>query len=158
MVNPQQKEKIISYAKSVASSTAGLVIASKNVANHCENQQGINEVISMVTQCAMSTSQLVSCAKVCSSTIHSKQCQEQIVDAARLVSRQVDAVMDVAQAHCRNDLALGELRTCAAHVTKSVAELLENVRACDESLANGAPMPGGGSNQANTIGLGIGAF
>lgn len=62
---PKLQEHFIGLAKQVASSTAGLVIASKSVANHCENQQGVNEVISMVTQCALSTSQLVSCTKVC---------------------------------------------------------------------------------------------
>lgn len=61
---PKLQETFIGLAKGVASSTAGLVISSKNVANHCENQQGVNDVISLVTQCALSTSQLVSCTKV----------------------------------------------------------------------------------------------
>ncbi len=82
---PRLQETFIGLAKAVASSTAGLVIASKNVANHCANQQGVNEVISLVTQCALSTSQLVSCTKVCASTISSKECQEQIIEAARQV-------------------------------------------------------------------------
>ena len=82
---PRLQEAFIGLAKTVASSTAGLVIASKNVANHCMNQQGVNEVISLVTLCALSTSQLVSCTKVCASTIGSKECQEQIIEAARQV-------------------------------------------------------------------------
>ena len=61
---PRLQDTFIGLAKTVASSTAGLVIASKTVANHCGNQQGVNDVISMVTQCALSTSQLVSCTKV----------------------------------------------------------------------------------------------
>ena len=83
---PRLQEAFIGLAKTVASSTAGLVIASKNVANHCMNQQGVNEVISLVTLCALSTSQLVSCTKVCASTISSKECQEQIIEAARQVT------------------------------------------------------------------------
>ncbi|CAF0748960.1 unnamed protein product [Brachionus calyciflorus] len=133
---PKLQETFIGLAKLVASSTAGLVIASKNVANHCENQQGVNEVISMVTQCALSTSQLVSCTKVCSSTISSKECQDQIVEAARQVSRHVDSVMDVAVANCRNEQALIELRNCANNVTESVVQLLDNVRASNEQILN----------------------
>lgn len=83
---PRLQDTFVGLAKTVASSTAGLVIASKSVANCCGNQQGVNEVISMVTQCALSTSQLVSCTKVCASTIGSKQCQEQIIEAARQVT------------------------------------------------------------------------
>lgn len=94
----------------------------------------------MVTQCAMSTSQLVSCAKVCSSTIESKECQDQIIEAARQVSRQVDCVMDVANAHCRNEQALADLKSCAKHVTDNVVELLDNVRASNEHILNlGSP-------------------
>lgn len=84
----------------------------------------------------MSTSQLVSCAKVCASTIDSKECQDQIVESARQVSRQVDLVMEVASIHCHNEPALHELKSCAGHVTDSVLELLENVRASNEHLVN----------------------
>jgi talin len=132
----RMQETFIGLAKLVASATAGLVIASKNVANHCGNQQGVNEVISLVTQCALSTSQLVSCTKVCSSTISSRECQEQIVEAARQVSRQVDGVMDVANMHCQNEQALSELTQCAQNVTSSVMQLLDNVKASDEQIIN----------------------
>lgn len=128
------QEIFISLAKSVASSTASLVIASKNVANHCENQQGVNEVIALVTQCALSTSQLVSCTKVCASTIGSRECQEQIIEAARQVSRQVDAVIDCANLNCKNEKALSDLRTCARNVTESVMHLLENVKDSNEQM------------------------
>jgi talin len=132
----RMQETFIGLAKLVASATAGLVIASKNVANHCGNQQGVNEVISLVTQCALSTSQLVSCTKVCSSTISSRECQEQIVEAARQVSRQVDGVMDVANLHCQNEQALSELGQCGQNVTASVMQLLDNVKASDEQIIN----------------------
>lgn len=133
---PKLQEKFIGLAKLVASSTAGLVIASKNVANHCENQQGVNDVISMVTQCALSTSQLVSCTKVCSSTISSKECQDQIVEAARQVSRNVDSVMEVAVANCREEQVLVELRNCAKNVTEAVIQLLDGVRASNDQIIN----------------------
>lgn len=131
---PRLQETFISLAKTVASSTAGLVIASKNVANHCENQQGVNEVISLVTQCALSTSQLVSCTKVCASTIGSRDCQEQIIEAARQVSRQVDSVIDCANINCKNEKALNDLRSCARNVTESVLHLLDNVKDSNEQM------------------------
>jgi hypothetical protein len=140
----------------VASSTAGLVIASKNVANHCESQQGVNEVISLVTQCALSTSQLVSCTKVCSSTIGSRECQEQVIEAARQVSRQVDAVVDVAAQHCRNEQAINELRVCAKNVTDAVIHLLNNVKALNEKLiANAMGGSSGSDGMDNTSAMGL---
>ncbi len=45
------QEAFICLAKTVGNSTVGLFIASKNVANHCMNQHGVNEVISLVTMC-----------------------------------------------------------------------------------------------------------
>jgi talin len=133
---PRLQEAIIGLAKVVASSTAGLVIASKNVANHCDSQQGVNEVIAHVTQCALSTSQLVSCTKVCSSTIGGRECQEQIVEAARQVERHVELVVAVAHEHCRNAGATSELRTCAGNVAQAVLQLLESVRASNEHIVN----------------------
>lgn len=133
---PKLQEAFIGLAKLVASSTAGLVIASKNVANHCENQQGVNDVISMVTQCALSTSQLVSCTKVCSSTISSKECQDQIIEAARQVSRNVDSVMEVAVENCRDEQVLVELRNCAKNVTEAVIQLLDGVKASNDQIIN----------------------
>lgn len=130
------QEIIIGMAKMVASSTAGLVIASKNVANHCSTQQGVNEVIALVTQCALSTSQLVSCTKVCSSTIGSRECQDQIVEAAKQVQKQVRMVVDVARQNCQNDQALNELGSCASNVSAAVNQLLDNVSASNERMVN----------------------
>lgn len=119
-------------AKIVASSTAGLVIAAKNVANHCNDQQSVNEVISLVTQCALSTSQLISCTKVCVSTISNIECQEQIIEAARVVSRSVDSVVDAAIMCCNDPIALDDLKNCAKNVYETVTQLLDNVRATNE--------------------------
>jgi talin len=116
----------------VSSSAAGLVIASKSVANYCEDQQGVNHVIALVAQCAMSTSQLCACTKVCVSTIASRECQEQIVEAARLVSYNIDAVVDAAVEYCTNDEALDELKTCAKNVYEAISELLDNVKMVNE--------------------------
>ncbi len=112
------------------------MIASKSVANHCTSQVGVNEVISMVTQCALNTSQLVACTKVCACTVNSRQCQEQIVEAARQVQRQVDAVGEVAVEHCRNATALTELKNSACSVSEAVKALLRAVKGSQEQINN----------------------
>jgi len=53
-------------AKAVANTTAALVVKAKNVAATVEPQHQSN-VISAATTCALTTSQLVACTKVCSS-------------------------------------------------------------------------------------------
>lgn len=113
----------------IASSTASLVIAAKNVAKECGDQQGVNALISLVTQCALSASQLISCTKVCASTLSSRECQEQILEAARLVSRNVDSVLEAANTCCDSDTYLGELNKCAQAVHDTVEQMLESVRA-----------------------------
>ena len=118
----------------VASSTASLVIASKSVANACEQQQGVNEVIALVTQCALCTSQLVSCTKVCASTIGSRECQAQVGEAARQVSRHLDAVIESASGYCKSDKALGDLKACARQVAEAIGQLLESVRGSDRQM------------------------
>ena len=128
---PLVQEELIGMAKVVASSTASLVIASKSVASACDHQQGVNEVIALVTQCALCTSQLVSCTKVCASTVGSRECQAQIAEAARQVSRHLDAVVESASGHCQSDKALGDLRTCARHVAEALSQLIESVRGSD---------------------------
>jgi talin len=116
----------------VSSSAAGLVIASKSVAKYCQDQHGVNHVIALVSQCALSTSQLVACTKVCVSTITNRECQEQIVEAARLVSYNIDAVVDAALQYCNNDDALDELKNCAKNVYEAISELLDNVKVVNE--------------------------
>jgi talin len=123
---------LISLAKIVASSTAGLVISAKNVANHCDDQQSVNQVISLVTQCAISTSQLISCTKVCVSTISNAECQEQVIEAARVVSRNVDAVVDAAINCCNNEEVLDDLKNSAKNVYETVTQLLDNVRTSND--------------------------
>ena len=135
MTNLSVQESLISLAKAVASSTAGLVIAAKNVASHCGDQQSVNQVISLVTQCANSTSQLISCTKLCVSTISNAECQEQIIEAARIVSRNVDAVVDTAIMCCHDNDVLDDLKNSAKNVYETVTDLLDNVRSTNEDKA-----------------------
>lgn len=54
----------MSLAKAVANAAAMLVLKAKNVAQVAEDMVLQNRVIAAATQCALSTSQLVACAKV----------------------------------------------------------------------------------------------
>ena len=51
-------------AKAVANAAAMMVLKAKNVAQFSEDSVLQNRVIAAATQCALSTSQLVACAKV----------------------------------------------------------------------------------------------
>uniref|UniRef100_A0A8C5A5T6 Talin 2a n=1 Tax=Gadus morhua TaxID=8049 RepID=A0A8C5A5T6_GADMO len=62
---------LMSLAKAVANAAAMLVLKAKNVAQVADDTVLQNRVIAAATQCALSTSQLVACAKVVSPTISS---------------------------------------------------------------------------------------
>uniref|UniRef100_A0A8C4NZW5 Talin 2a n=1 Tax=Dicentrarchus labrax TaxID=13489 RepID=A0A8C4NZW5_DICLA len=62
---------LMNLAKAVANAAAMLVLKAKNVAQVAEDPVLQNRVIAAATQCALSTSQLVACAKVVSPTISS---------------------------------------------------------------------------------------
>uniref|UniRef100_A0A452J4Z6 I/LWEQ domain-containing protein n=1 Tax=Gopherus agassizii TaxID=38772 RepID=A0A452J4Z6_9SAUR len=65
------QDVLMSLAKAVANAAAMLVLKAKNVAQVAEDMVLQNRVIAAATQCALSTSQLVACAKVVSPTISS---------------------------------------------------------------------------------------
>lgn len=54
----------MNLAKAVANAAAMMVLKAKNVAQVAEDTVLQNRVIAAATQCALSTSQLVACAKV----------------------------------------------------------------------------------------------
>lgn len=58
------QDVLMNLAKAVANAAAMLVLKAKNVAQVAEDAALQNRVISAATQCALSTSQLVACAKV----------------------------------------------------------------------------------------------
>uniref|UniRef100_A0A668AHE9 Talin 2a n=1 Tax=Myripristis murdjan TaxID=586833 RepID=A0A668AHE9_9TELE len=65
------QDVLMNLAKAVANAAAMLVLKAKNVAQVAEDTVLQNRVIAAATQCALSTSQLVACAKVVSPTISS---------------------------------------------------------------------------------------
>ena len=91
------QDTLLALAKAVANTTAALVLKAKGVAGQCDNQGDQNAVIGSATQCALATSQLVACTKVVAPTIHNPSCQEQLVEAAKHVAKNVDTVADTAQ-------------------------------------------------------------
>jgi len=92
------QERLRNLAKAVASSTAGLVLAAKNVSASCSSPQEQNSVIGSATQCAMATSQLIACSKVLASTVcNSVECQDQFSEAVKQVASFVDGVVNTAQ-------------------------------------------------------------
>lgn len=58
------QDVLMNLAKAVANAAAMLVLKAKNVAQVAEDTVLQNRVIAAATQCALSTSQLVACAKV----------------------------------------------------------------------------------------------
>lgn len=63
---------MLGLAKRVANATANLVLKAKNVASKCDDQAHQNKVITAATQCALTTSQLVACAKVSTGIFYSE--------------------------------------------------------------------------------------
>jgi len=59
------EDALLALAKAVANATASLVRKAKAVANQATDQTLQNQVITSATQCALATSQLVGCTKVC---------------------------------------------------------------------------------------------
>ena len=86
------------------------------------------QVIGAATQCALSTSQLVACAKVVAPTISDPMCQEQLVEAAREVAKSVEGCVARCNDVSRDDHSLRELGQSAADVTRALNELLNHVK------------------------------
>jgi len=91
----------MAMAKAVASATAALVMAAKEVSDVSEGQANQSRVIDSARQCGLATSQLVACTKVLAPTIAaSPECQEQFADAAKQVASFVDDVVETAEVSC----------------------------------------------------------
>uniref|UniRef100_A0ABM0MR88 Talin-1-like n=1 Tax=Saccoglossus kowalevskii TaxID=10224 RepID=A0ABM0MR88_SACKO len=120
---------LMSLAKAVANATATLVLKAKSVASKADDQQSQNKVIQSATSCALNTSQLVACTKVsCGSTISSPACQEQLVEAAKLVAKSVEGVVDSSQTACEDEDLLKGVGEAATAVTKALNDLLQHVK------------------------------
>ncbi|KAG9352349.1 hypothetical protein JZ751_020762 [Albula glossodonta] len=119
---------LMNLAKAVANAAAMLVLKAKNVAQVAEDTVLQNRVIAAATQCALSTSQLVACAKVVSPTISSPVCQEQLVEAGKLVDRSVEGCVKACQSATDDTELLKQVTAAASVVSQALNDLLQHVR------------------------------
>uniref|UniRef100_A0A2R9B631 Talin 2 n=1 Tax=Pan paniscus TaxID=9597 RepID=A0A2R9B631_PANPA len=122
------QDVLMSLAKAVANAAAMLVLKAKNVAQVAEDTVLQNRVIAAATQCALSTSQLVACAKVVSPTISSPVCQEQLIEAGKLVDRSVENCVRACQAATTDSELLKQVSAAASVVSQALHDLLQHVR------------------------------
>ncbi|XP_077328905.1 talin-2 isoform X1 [Lithobates pipiens] len=122
------QDVLMSLAKAVANAAAMLVLKAKNVAQVTEDTVLQNRVIAAATQCALSTSQLVACAKVVSPTISSPVCQEQLIEAGKLVDRSVENCLRACQSATEDVELLKQVGAAASVVSQALNDLLQHVR------------------------------
>ncbi|XP_070178806.1 talin-1-like [Littorina saxatilis] len=122
------QDTLLSLAKAVANVTATLVIKAKTVASKTDNEAQQNNVISSATQCALATSQLVACTRVLAPTIGQPSCQEQLIEAAKLVAKSVEGIVSAAQSACHEDHVLQDLGAAATAVTRALNDLLQHIK------------------------------
>ncbi|KAM9100419.1 talin-1 [Sarcophilus harrisii] len=127
--DPHFQDMLMQLAKAVASAAAALVLKAKSVAQRTEDSGLQTQVIAAATQCALSTSQLVACTKVVAPTISSPVCQEQLVEAGRLVAKAVEGCVAASQAATEDGSLLRGVGAAATAVTQALNELLQHVRA-----------------------------
>ncbi|XP_030649998.1 talin-2 isoform X2 [Chanos chanos] len=128
---------LMNLAKAVANAAAMLVLKAKNVAQVAEDTVLQNRVIAAATQCALSTSQLVACTKVVSPTISSPVCQEQLVEAGRLVERSVEGCVKACHSATNEGELLKQVNAAAGVVSQALSDLLQHVRqyaSCGEPI------------------------
>uniref|UniRef100_A0A8C1VMT7 Talin 2a n=1 Tax=Cyprinus carpio TaxID=7962 RepID=A0A8C1VMT7_CYPCA len=122
------QDVLMNLAKAVANAAAMMVLKAKNVAQVSEDSVLQNRVIAAATQCALSTSQLVACAKVVSPTISSPVCQEQLIEAGKLVDRSVEGCVKACLSATSDGELLKAVSAAAGIVTQALSDLLTHVR------------------------------
>uniref|UniRef100_A0AAV2L6Y2 Talin-2 n=1 Tax=Knipowitschia caucasica TaxID=637954 RepID=A0AAV2L6Y2_KNICA len=140
------QDTLMTLAKAVANAAAMLVLKAKNVAQVAEDTVLQNRVITAATQCALSTSQLVACTKpssgahsplVVSPTISSPECQDQLVEAGKLVERSVETCVKWCRSASDDSELLKQVGGAAAVVSQALSDLLQHVRhyaSCGEPI------------------------
>ncbi|XP_077478132.1 talin-1 isoform X1 [Stigmatopora argus] len=124
----QMMDMLMQLAKAVANAAAALVLKAKNVAQKSEDSAHQNRVIAAATQCALSTSQLVACTRVVAPTISSPVCQEQLIEAGKLVAKSVEGCVDASQGATHDEGLLKQVGVAATGVTQALNELLQHIK------------------------------
>uniref|UniRef100_A0AAQ5X3I9 Talin 1 n=1 Tax=Amphiprion ocellaris TaxID=80972 RepID=A0AAQ5X3I9_AMPOC len=121
-------DMLMQLAKAVANAAAALVLKAKNVAQKTEDSAQQNRVIAAATQCALSTSQLVACTRVVAPTISSPVCQEQLIEAGKLVAKSVEGCVEASQGATSDEGLLKQVGVAATGVTQALNELLQHIK------------------------------
>uniref|UniRef100_A0A8C4V1S1 Talin 1 n=1 Tax=Falco tinnunculus TaxID=100819 RepID=A0A8C4V1S1_FALTI len=122
------QDMLMHLAKAVASAAAALVLKAKNVAQKTEDAALQTQVIAAATQCALSTSQLVACTKVVAPTISSPVCQEQLIEAGKLVAKSAEGCVEASKAATNDDQLLKQVGVAATAVTQALNDLLQHIK------------------------------
>lgn len=123
----EAQDTLLGLGKAVANKAAALVLRGKSVASTL-SQPEQNRAIGVATQCALTTSQLVACAKVVAPTIQSRACQEQLEAAVREVAGAVEQLVTVCNESCSDKILLSQLGDAANDVTVTLNHLLQHIR------------------------------
>ncbi|XP_065596103.1 talin-1 isoform X2 [Cyrtonyx montezumae] len=126
--DPRFQDMLMQLAKAVASAAAALVLKAKNVAQKTEDSALQTQVIAAATQCALSTSQLVACTKVVAPTISSPVCQEQLIEAGKLVAKSAEGCVEASKAATSDDQLLKQVGAAATAVTQALNDLLQHIK------------------------------
>ncbi|XP_053860479.1 talin-1 isoform X1 [Vidua macroura] len=121
-------DMLMQLAKAVANAAAALVLKAKNVAQKTEDAVLQTQVIAAATQCALSTSQLVACTKVVAPTISSPVCQEQLIEAGKLVAKSAEGCVEASKAATSDDQLLKQVGVAATAVTQALNDLLQHIK------------------------------
>ncbi|XP_062334693.1 talin-1 isoform X2 [Osmerus eperlanus] len=124
----QMMDMLMQLAKAVANAAAALVLKAKNVAQKTEDSALQNRVIAAATQCALSTSQLVACTRVVAPTISSPVCQEQLIEAGKLVAKSVEGCVEASQGATSDEQLLKQVGAAATGVTHALNDLLQHIK------------------------------
>ncbi|NXQ08783.1 TLN1 protein, partial [Vidua macroura] len=126
--DPRFQDMLMQLAKAVANAAAALVLKAKNVAQKTEDAVLQTQVIAAATQCALSTSQLVACTKVVAPTISSPVCQEQLIEAGKLVAKSAEGCVEASKAATSDDQLLKQVGVAATAVTQALNDLLQHIK------------------------------
>ncbi|NWZ03070.1 TLN1 protein, partial [Loxia curvirostra] len=126
--DPRFQDMLMQLAKAVANAAAALVLKAKNVAQKTEDAALQTQVIAAATQCALSTSQLVACTKVVAPTISSPVCQEQLIEAGKLVAKSAEGCVEASKAATSDDQLLKQVGVAATAVTQALNDLLQHIK------------------------------
>ncbi|NXY89658.1 TLN1 protein, partial [Alcedo cyanopectus] len=126
--DPRFQDMLMQLAKAVAGAAAALVLKAKNVAQKTEDSVLQTQVIAAATQCALSTSQLVACTKVVAPTISSPVCQEQLIEAGKLVAKSAEGCVEASKAATSDDQLLKQVGVAATAVTQALNDLLQHIK------------------------------